>query len=55
MLAEHWDIVSAEPDTLPHGNGLFWISPATGAERVDGAILVVSGATWRVFPLSLRA
>ena len=22
-LAEHWDIVFAEPDTLPHGNGLF--------------------------------
>jgi len=22
-LAEHWDVVFAEPDTLPHGNGLF--------------------------------
>lgn len=22
-LAEHWDIVFAKPDALPHGNGLF--------------------------------
>jgi predicted SnoaL-like aldol condensation-catalyzing enzyme len=22
-LAEHWDIVFAKPDTLPHSNGLF--------------------------------
>jgi predicted SnoaL-like aldol condensation-catalyzing enzyme len=22
-LAEHWDVVLAKPDTLPHGNGLF--------------------------------
>ena len=22
-LAEHWDVVFAKPDTLPHGNGLF--------------------------------
>jgi len=22
-IVEHWDIVPAIPDTLPHGNGLF--------------------------------
>lgn len=22
-LAEHWDIVFAKPDSLPHSNGLF--------------------------------
>ena len=26
-LAEHWDVVFAKPDTLPHGNGLFLSSP----------------------------